>query len=45
MKYLIYARVSPKGSSWDGTETSIQMQIDYCREYIKFVLEMPAGIP
>lgn len=36
MKYLIYARVSPKGSSWDGTETSIQMQIDYCREYIKF---------
>ena len=36
MKYLIYARVSPKGSSWDGNETSIQMQIDYCREYIKF---------
>ena len=36
MKYLIYARVSPKGSSWDGTETSIRMQIDYCREYVNF---------
>jgi len=36
MKYLIYARVSPKGSSWDSGETTIQMQFDYCREYVKF---------
>lgn len=36
MKYLIYARVSPKGSSWDSSETTIQMQFDYCREYVKF---------
>lgn len=35
MKYLIYARVSPRGSDFDG-ETSIQMQINYCREYVKF---------
>ena len=36
MKYAIYARVSPKGSSWDASDTSINMQVDYCREYIKF---------
>ena len=35
MKYLIYARVSPRGSDYEG-ETSIQMQINYCREYVKF---------
>lgn len=35
MKYLIYARVSERGSDFDG-ETSIKMQIDYCREYVKF---------
>ncbi len=34
MKYLIYARVSPKGSGYEG-ETSIQMQIQFCREYVK----------
>ncbi len=33
MKYLIYARVSPKGSGYEG-ETSINMQIQFCREYI-----------
>ncbi len=33
MKYLIYARVSPRGDT--ETETSIQMQIDLCKEYIK----------
>ena len=33
MKYLIYARVSPRGDM--ETETSIQMQIDLCREYVK----------
>lgn len=35
MKYLIYARVSPRGSDFEG-ETSISMQINYCREYVKF---------
>ena len=34
MKYLIYARVSPRGSDFDG-ETSIQMQIDMCRKQIE----------
>ena len=34
MKYLIYARVSPKGSSWDQTETSISTQLEDCRKYI-----------
>ena len=34
LKYLIYARVSPRGSDYDG-ETSISMQIDYCRQYIE----------
>ena len=34
MKYLIYARVSPRGSGYEG-ETSINMQIQYCREYVK----------
>lgn len=34
MKYLIYARVSPRGSGYEG-ETSINMQIQYCREFIK----------
>ena len=34
MKYLIYARVSPKGSGFE-TETSINMQIQICRDYIE----------
>ncbi len=34
MKYLIYARVSPRGSDFEG-ETSIKMQIQYCREHIQ----------
>lgn len=34
MRYLIYARVSPRGSDSDR-ETSIQMQIDLCREYVR----------
>lgn len=35
MKYLIYARVSPRGSDFEG-ETTIQMQMQYCRDYVKF---------
>lgn len=34
MKYAIYARVSPKGSGFEN-ETSLEMQINFCREYIK----------
>lgn len=34
MKYIIYARVSPRGSDFEG-ETSIQMQIDMCRRHIE----------
>ena len=33
MRYLIYARVSPRGSDFDR-ETSISMQIEYCKQYI-----------
>lgn len=34
MKYAIYARVSPKGSGFES-ETSIDMQIQLCKEYVK----------
>ena len=33
MKYAIYARVSPRGSSYE-IETTINMQIQYCKDYI-----------
>lgn len=33
-KYLIYARVSPRGSDFEG-DTSIPMQIEYCQEFIR----------
>ncbi len=32
--YLLYARVSPKGSTWDAEETSIAVQLHECREYV-----------
>lgn len=32
--YLIYARVSPKGSTWDAEETSIAVQLHECRNYV-----------
>ena len=36
MKYLIYARISPRGSDFDtSAENSTEMQIDYCKEHIK----------
>ncbi len=34
MRYVIYARVSPKGSTWAATETSIGTQVDMCRQYV-----------
>lgn len=34
MKYAIYARVSPKGSGFEN-ETSLEMQVNFCREYVK----------
>lgn len=34
MKYLIYARVSPKGSKWDSCETSVPVQIEECKAYV-----------
>ena len=34
MRYLIYARVSPKGSTWAGTETTIPDQVAECRGYL-----------
>ena len=34
MRYLVYARVSPKGSTWTATETSISTQTDMCRQYV-----------
>ena len=33
-RYCIYARVSPKGSSWAAQETSIGVQLQECRQYI-----------
>lgn len=35
MKYLIYARVSPKGSTWSSSESSLDMQIAQCKNYIR----------
>lgn len=32
--FLLYARVSPKGSSWSAQETSIAVQLAECRDYI-----------
>jgi site-specific DNA recombinase len=34
MRYLIYGRVSPKGSDWVGSETSIPDQLAQCRAYV-----------
>ncbi len=33
-KYLLYARVSPKGSTWDAMETSVGVQFSDMRSYI-----------
>lgn len=35
MKYLIYTRVSPKGSDWIGEETTVTDQAAQCSAYIK----------
>ena len=35
MKYLIYVRVSPKGSTWASSESSLDMQVEQCRNYIR----------
>jgi site-specific DNA recombinase len=35
MRYLIYARVSPRGSTWDKEETSIPDQVAQCRAYVE----------
>ena len=34
-RYLLYARVSPKGSTWSAQETSIAVQLAECRDYIR----------
>ena len=34
MKYLIYTRVSPKGSSWTATETTVGDQAAQCRAFV-----------
>lgn len=34
MKYLIYTRVSPKGSTWSGTETTVADQAAQCQAYV-----------
>ena len=33
-KYLVYARISPRGGDHDR-ENSIPMQIEYCKRYIR----------
>lgn len=35
MKYLIYARVSPKGSASRHHETSVAMQVGLCRQWVQ----------
>lgn len=36
MKFAIYARISPRGSGYDAdNETSIPMQLDACRDYVR----------
>jgi len=35
MKYLIYTRVSPRGSTWDKEETSVGDQETECRAYVQ----------
>ena len=32
--YMLYARVSPKGSDWNAEETSVAMQLQEMKEYI-----------
>ena len=32
--YMLYARVSPKGSDWNAEETSIAMQLQEMKTYI-----------
>ena len=32
--YLLYARVSPKGSTWDAEETSIGVQFQEMKDYL-----------
>ncbi len=45
MKYLIYARISPRGSEFDHTaENSTGMQIDYCKAHIEEKHGTVAGI-
>ena len=33
--YLLYARVSPKGSTWDAEETSIGVQFQEMKDYFQ----------
>ena len=35
MKYLIYTRVSPKGSTWTATETTVGDQAAQCRAFVQ----------
>ena len=36
MKFVIYARISPRGSGYDAdNETSIPMQLQACRDYVR----------
>jgi site-specific DNA recombinase len=41
MRYLIYTRVSPKGSDWVGAETTVVDQAEQCRAYV--LATDPAG--
>ncbi len=41
MRYLLYARVSPKGSTWDGAETTVPDQLRDGRSYV--LARDPAG--
>lgn len=45
MKYLIYARISERGSDFDhSAENSTSMQIEYCKTFIKAKNGIIAGI-
>lgn len=42
MTYLLYARVSPKGSTWEGTETTVPDQLRDGRAYV--LARDPSGV-
>ena len=34
-KYIIYARISERGSGWNAQESTIPMQIELCKKWVE----------